>query len=46
METMGVWKSSFGLEKLDTWFGIFYCVWVGFGNSQTHLLLGLSSEKL
>ena len=48
-----VWKSidffynimdlcSFGLERLDTWFGTFSCVWFGFGSSQTHFLLGLS----
>ena len=43
METMGVWKSSFGLESLDTWVGtLLFCVWFGFGNSQTHFLLGLS----
>ena len=24
METMGVWKSSFGLKSLDTWFRILY----------------------
>ena len=33
---------SFGLERLDTWFGTFSCVWFGFGSSQTHFLLGLS----
>ena len=24
MKTMCVWKSSFGLESLDTWFGTLY----------------------
>ena len=24
METMGVWKSSFGLKSLDTWFRTLY----------------------
>ena len=24
IETMGVWKSSFGLESLNTWFGTLY----------------------
>ena len=33
---------GFGLERLDTWFGTFSCVWFGFGNSQTQFLLGLS----
>ena len=37
-----VWKSSFGLKRLDTWFGTFSCVWFGFGSSQTNFLLGLS----
>ena len=27
METMGVWKSSFGLESLDTWVGTLYFVY-------------------
>ena len=27
METMGVWKSSFGLESLDTWFRTLYLVY-------------------
>ena len=32
METMGVWKSSFGLESLDTWFRTLYLVYgLGFG---------------
>ena len=26
MKTMWVWKSSFGLESLDTWFGTLYFV--------------------
>ena len=26
METMEVWKSSFGLESLDTWFRTLYLV--------------------
>ena len=37
-----VWMCSFGLERLDTWFRTFSCVWFGFGSSQTHFLLGLS----
>ena len=36
METMGVWKSSFGLESLDTWFRTLYLVYV----------LGLGTPKL
>ena len=27
METIGVWKSSFGLESLDTWFRTLYLVY-------------------
>ena len=27
MKTMCVWKSSFGLESLDTWFGTLYVVY-------------------
>ena len=27
METMGVWKSSFGLESLDKWFRTLYLVY-------------------
>ena len=27
MKTMCVWKSSFGLESLDTWFGTLYFVY-------------------
>ena len=27
METMGVWKSSFGLESLDTWFRTLFLVY-------------------
>ena len=35
METMGVWKSSFGLESLDTWFRTLYLVYgLGFGTSK------------
>ena len=35
--------SSFGIESMDPWFGTLDFVYgVGFGNSQTHLLLGLS----
>ena len=36
METMGVRKSSFGLERLDTWFGTLYFVYG----------LGLETSKL
>ena len=35
METMGVWKSSFGLESLDTWFRTLYLVYgLGLGTSK------------
>ena len=27
METMGVWKSSFGLESLNSWFRTLYLVY-------------------
>ena len=27
MKTMGVWKSSFGLESLDAWFRTLYLVY-------------------
>ena len=36
METKGVWKSSFGLESLDTWVGTLYFVYG----------LGLETPKL
>ena len=35
METMGVWKSSFGLENLDTWFRTLYLVYgLGLGTPK------------
>ena len=35
METMGVWKSSFGLESLDTWFRTLYLVYgLGLGTPK------------
>ena len=35
METMGVWKSSFGLESLDTWFRTLYLVYgLGLGTPR------------
>ena len=35
METMGVWKSSFGLESLDTWFRTLYLVYgLGLGTTK------------
>ena len=35
METMGVWKSSFGLKSLDTWFRILYLVYgLGLGTPK------------
>ena len=37
METMGVWKSSFGLESLDTWFRTLYLVY-GLGVGTTQLI--------
>ena len=39
METMGVWKSSFGLESLDTWFRILYLVY-GLGLGTPKLISG------
>ena len=36
METMGVWKSSFSLDSLDTWFRTLYLVYS----------LGLGTPKL
>ena len=36
MKTMCVWKSSFGLESLDTWFGTLYFMYG----------LGLETPKL
>ena len=38
METMGVWKSSFGLESLDTWFRTLYLVY-GLGLGTPELIL-------
>ena len=37
METMGVWKSSFGLESLDIWFKTLYLVY-GLGLGTTKLI--------
>ena len=35
METMGVWKSSFDLESLDTWFRTLYLVYgLGLGTPK------------
>ena len=35
METIGVWKSSFGLESLDTWFRTLYLVYdLGLGTPK------------
>ena len=35
METMGVWKSSFGLKSLDTWFRTLYFEYgLGFGTTK------------
>ena len=35
METMGVWKSSFGLDSLDTWFRTLYLVYgLGLGTPK------------
>ena len=35
METMGVWKSSFGLESLETWFRTLYRVYgLGLGTPK------------
>ena len=35
METMGVWKFSFGLESLDTWFRTLYLVYgLGLGTPK------------
>ena len=35
METMGVWKSSFGLESLDTWSRTLYLVYgLGLGTPK------------
>ena len=35
METMGVWKSSFGLESLETWFRTLYLVYgLGLGTPK------------
>ena len=35
METMGVWKSSLGLESLDTWFRTLYLVYgLGLGTPK------------
>ena len=35
MEIMGVWKSSFGLESLDTWFRTLYLVYgLGLGTPK------------
>ena len=35
METMRVWKSSFGLEGLDTWFRTLYLVYgLGLGTPK------------
>ena len=35
METMGVWKSNFGLESLDTWFRTLYLVYgLGLGTPK------------
>ena len=43
METMCVWKSSFGLESLDTWFRTLYFEYgLGLETPQTRFLLGLS----
>ena len=42
METMGVRKSSFGLESLDTWFRTLYLVYgLGLG---THKLISCRVE--
>ena len=38
METMGVWKSSFGLESLDTWFKTLYLVY-GLGLGTPKIIL-------
>ena len=35
MKTMGVWKSSFGLERLDTWLRTLYLVYgLGLGTPK------------
>ena len=35
METMGVWKSSFGLESLDAWFRTLYLMYgLGLGTPK------------
>ena len=35
METMRVWKSSFGLESIDTWFRTLYLVYgLGLGTPK------------
>ena len=35
METMGVWKSSFGLESSDTWFRTLYLLYgLGLGTPK------------
>ena len=35
METMGVWKSSFSLDSLDTWFKTLYLVYgLGLGTPK------------
>ena len=35
METMGVWKSSFGLKSFDTWFRTLYLVYgLGLGTPK------------
>ena len=35
MENMGVWKPSFGLESLDTWFRTLYLVYgLGLGTPK------------
>ena len=42
MEIMGVWKSSFGLDSLDTWFRTLYLVYgLGLG---THKLISCRVE--
>ena len=35
METMGVWKSNFGLESIDTWFRTLYLAYdLGLGTPK------------